>query len=225
VVETPEQIIKRLEKDALIVASGKTGLPEGMATESSYDLTTEPAYILTTMDPLKREEILQELYLRDGYQGQKRGNGTSDADIRAFSDYLRYSNIRQVDYEKALALYKGDNPINPYLQSGGGSGRKAPKQVTNPADLKAVFKKASQDLLGRAIDDNVAEQFVQSFQNQQIRQQTQMDTQSGGVVTQTPDAGVSAEKMIEQKFGEEVRVQNAANFGNIMDQMIKGLAR
>jgi hypothetical protein len=52
-----------------------------------------------------------------------------------------------------------------------------------------------------------------------------MATQSGGVVTQTPDAGVSAEKMIESQFGEEVRVQNAANFGNIMDQMIKGLAR
>jgi hypothetical protein len=225
VAETPEEIIKRLEEDALIVASGKTGLPEGMATASSYDLTTEPAYILTTMDPLKREEILQELYLRDGYQGQKRGNGTSDADIRAFSNYLRYSNIKQVDYEKALALYKGDNPVNPYLQAGGGSGRKAPKQVTNPADLKAVFKKASQDLLGRAIDDNVAEQFVQSFQNQQIQQQTQLETQSGGVVAQAPDAGVAAEKMIERKFGEEVRVQNAVNFGGIMDQMIKGLAR
>jgi hypothetical protein len=40
-----------------------------------------------------------------------------------------------------------------------------------------------------------------------------------------PDAGVSAEKMIERQFGQEVRVQNAVNFGGIMDQMIKGLAR
>jgi hypothetical protein len=165
--------------------------------------------------------------LRDGYGGSKRGNGLSSADISAFQDYLRYANIRGVDYEKALYLYKDDNPINPYLQAGGGGGggRKAPRQVTNPDDLKAVFKKASQDLLGRAIDDNVAEQFVQSFQNQQIQQQTQMDTQSGGVVAQAPDAGVAAEKMIERKFGEEVRVQNAVNFGGIMDQMIKGLAR
>lgn len=224
-VETPEQIIKRLEEDALIVSSNKTGLPEGMATANSYDLTTQPAYILTTMEPKEREEILQELYLRGGYQGQKRGNGTSDADIRAFGDYLRYSNIMQVDYEKALSLYKDQNPINPYLQAGGGGGRKAPRQVTNPADLKAVFKKASQDLLGRAIDDNVAEQFVQSFQNQQLQQQTRLEAQSGGVVAQAPDAGVAAEKMIEQKFGEEVRVQNAVNFGGIMDQMIKGLAR
>jgi len=223
---TPAQIEEKLRNEALIVSSSNTGLPEGMATESSYDLTTQPRYILTTMDPRKREEILRELYLRGGYQGQKRGNGISNSDISAFQDYLNYANIMGVDYEKALYLYKDQNPVNPYLQAGGGGGgRKAPRQVTNPADLKAVFKKASQDLLGRAIDDNVAEQFVQSFQNQQIQQQMQMDTQSGGVVAQTPDAGVAAEKMIERKFGEEVRVQNAVNFGGIMDQMIKGLAR
>jgi hypothetical protein len=222
---TPAQIEQKLRDEALIVSSSNTGLPEGMATSSSYDLTTQPRYILTTMDPRKREEILRELYLRGGYQGQKRGNGISNSDISAFQDYLNYANIMGVNYEKALYLYKDQNPINPYLQGGGGGGRKAPRQVTNPADLKAVFKKASQDLLGRAIDDNVAEQFVQSFQNQQLQQQTQLETQSGGVVAQAPDAGVAAEKMIERKFGEEVRVQSAVNFGGIMDQMIKGLAR
>ena len=224
---TPAQIEQKLRDQALIVSSSNTGLPEGMATSSSYDLTTQPRYILTTMDPRKREEILRELYLRGGYQGQKRGNGISNSDISAFQDYLNYANIMGVDYEKALYLYKDQNPVNPYLQAGGGGGggRKAPRQVTNPADLKAVFKKASQDLLGQAIDDNVAEQFVQSFQNQQLQQQTQLETQSGGVVAQAPDAGVAAEKMIERRFGEEVRVQNAVNFGGIMDQMIKGLAR
>lgn len=223
---TPAQIEQKLRDEALIVSSSNTGLPEGMATSSSYDLTTQPRYILTTMEPRKREEILRELYLRGGYQGQKRGNGISNSDISAFQDYLNYANIMGVNYEKAFYLYKDQNPVNPYLQAGGGGGgRKAPRQVTNPDDLKAVFKKASQDLLGRAIDDNVAEQFVQSFQNQQLQQQTQLETQSGGVVAQAPDAGVAAEKMIERKFGEEVRVQNAANLGNIMDKMIKGLAR
>lgn len=223
---TPAQIEQKLRDEALIVSSSNTGLPEGMATSSSYDLTTQPRYILTTMEPRKREEILRELYLRGGYQGQKRGNGISNSDISAFQDYLNYANIMGVNYEKALYLYKDQNPVNPYLQAGGGGGgRKAPRQVTNPDDLKAVFKRASQDLLGRAIDDNVAEQFVQSFQNQQLQQQTQLETQSGGVVAQAPDAGVAAEKMIERKFGEEVRVQNAVNFGGIMDQMIKGLAR
>ena len=222
---TPAQIEQKLRDEAFIVSSSNTGLPEGMATSSSYDLTTQPRYILTTMEPRKREEILRELYLRGGYQGQKRGNGISNSDISAFQDYLNYANIMGVNYEKALYLYKDQNPVNLYLQAGGGGGRKAPRQVTNPDDLKAVFKKASQDLLGRAIDDNVAEQFVQSFQNQQLQQQTQLETQSGGVVAQAPDAGVAAEKMIERKFGEEVRVQNAANLGNIMDKMIKGLAR
>lgn len=221
---TQEELEQQIRDAAGAVASSKTGLPVGVGRSDAYDLTTQPAYILSTLPPATRDPLLKELYLRGTYEGQKMGNGLSDADINAFQRYLRYSNFKEVPWEKALALFKRDFPVNPSLQAGGG-GRKAPKQVTNPADLKAVFKKASQDLLGRAIDDNIAEQFVQSFQNQQVQQQTQLDTQSGGVVVQAPDAGVAAQSMIEKKFGQEVRVQKAVDFGNIMDQMIKGLAR
>ena len=207
------------------VKSTNTGLPKEFDRETAYDLTTAPTYILGSLPPVERDKVLKTLFERGQYGGAKIQNGLGASDISAFQDLLYYANINNLDgqWQKALELYKQKFPISTSLQAGSGS--KVPRQVTNPDDLKAVFKKASQDLLGRTLDDKFAEQFVTSFQNQQIEQQTQMDTQSGGVVAQAPDAGVSAESMIEQKFGQEVRVQNAVNFGNIMDQMIKGLAR
>lgn len=199
-----------------------TGLPPGVKG-GIYDLGTAPRYLLNKMKPDFRDQILKTLYERGQYSGSKMGNGIEGSDVAAFTEFLAYANSLNMTYERALTVYKSTFP--PKASVIAGSGTRAPKQVSSPDDLKAVFKKASMDLLGRAVDDNVANQFVQSFQNQQIASQTKMATQSGGVVTQTPDAGVSAEKMIGSQFGEEVRVQNAANFGNIMDEMIKGLAR
>ena len=199
-----------------------TGLPPGVKG-GIYDLDTAPRYLLNKMTPSKRYDILKILFDRNQYSGAKMGNGIEGVDVAAFTEFLSYANSLNMTYDRALAVYKSQFP--PKTSTIAGSGTRAPKQVSSPDDLKAVFKKASMDLLGRTVDDNVANQFVQSFQNQQIATQTKMATQSGGVVTQTPDAGVSAEKMIGSQFGEEVRVQNAANFGNIMDEMIKGLAR
>jgi hypothetical protein len=199
-----------------------TGLPPGVKG-GIYDLDTAPRYLLNKMKPNTRYDILKTLFERGQYGGSKMGNGIEGVDVSAFTAFLSFANSLNMTYERALTVYKSQFP--PKASTIAGSGTRQPKQVSSPDDLKAVFKKASMDLLGRTVDDNVANQFVQSFQNQQIATQTKMDTQSGGVVTQTPDAGVSAEKMIESQFGEEVRVQNAANFGNIMDQMIKGLAR
>lgn len=208
--------------DAIDTSTIDTGLPPGVKG-GIYDLDTAPRYLLNKMTPSYRYDILKTLFERGQYGGSKIGNGIAGVDVSAFTAFLSYANSLNMTYERALTLYKSQFPVQPSVVSG--SGTRAPKQVSNPDDLKAVFKKASMDLLGRTVDDNVANQFVQSFQNQQIATQTKMATQSGGVVAQTPDAGVSAEKMIEQKFGEEVRVQNAVNFGGIMDQMIKGLAR
>jgi hypothetical protein len=212
-----------LDVNAAVDSSGiNTGLPPGISG-GIYDLDVYPRYELNRMKPSVRADILQILFERGQYGGSKMGNGIDSADVSAFRDLLAWANVQNKDYADALQLYKNQFPVKSSIIAG--SGIRAPKQVSNPDDLKAVFKKASMDLLGRTVDDDVANQFVQSFQNQQVRQQTQMATQSGGVVAQAPDAGVSAEKMIEQKFGQEVRVQNAVNFGGIMDQMIKGLAR
>ena len=199
-----------------------TGLPPGIKG-GIYDLDTSPRYLLNKMTPSKRYDILKILFDRNQYSGSKMGNGIEGVDVSAFTALLSFANSLNMTYDRALSVYMQQFP--PKASTIAGSGTRAPKQVSSPDDLKAVFKKASMDLLGRTVDDNVANQFVQSFQNQQIATQTKMATQSGGVVTQTPDAGVSAEKMIGSQFGEEVRVQNAANFGNIMDEMIKGLAR
>jgi hypothetical protein len=209
-------------QDYLNTSGMNTGLPVGQEWANAYDLNTDPGFLLNQMPPLLRDKTLKILFDHGQYGGSKMQNGTGPADISAFQDLLRYANVKNLKWTDALNAYQQDVPKKAGLFGGAG---KAPAQVTNPDDLKAVFKKASQDLLGRAIDDKLADHFVSTFQNQQVQQQAQVASKSGGVVVQAPDAGVSAQKMIEQKYGQEVRVQNAANFGNIMDQMIKGLAR
>lgn len=214
--------------NAATTTSSRTGLPEGQEpgkTEgfNPYDLTTEPQFRLTKLTPQVRDKVLKELYIRGQYGGSKMQNGLGPADISAFQDLLLYANIQGKSWEQAFELYKKDFPAKTSLSPG--AGRRAPKQVSSPDDLKAVFKKASQELLGMTPDSKLADHFVSTFQNQQIEAQNRLAEQSGGTVAQAPDAGVVAEKMITQQYGGEVRVQRATNFGNIMDQMIKGLAR
>ena len=206
------------------VTSSKTGIPVGQpTTKDAYDLTIEPQYRLYKLTPQVRDKILKELYVRGQYGSSKMQNGTGPADISAFGDLLYYANSKGKSWEQAFELYKKEFPIKTSLSAG--VSRRAPRQVSSPDDLKAVFKKASQELLGMTPDSKLADHFVSTFQNQQIEAQNKLATQSGGTVAQAPDAGVVAEKMITQQYGGEVRVQRATNFGNIMDQMIKGLAR
>ena len=217
-----EQEIVDSATDAYL-SQTKTGLPAGQEKPDSYDLTTQPKYILAKMGDVQRKKILKELYIRGQYGGSKMQNGLGTSDIGAFQDLLYYANVKGKPWQQAFDLYKKEFPAKTSLVPG--AGRVAPKQVSSPDDLKAVFKKVSQELLGRSVDSETANEFVAAFQKQQISMQTKLDKQSGGTVQQTPDASLVAEKMIGKKYGGELRVQRAVNFGSIMDEMIKGLAR
>ena len=79
--------------------------------------------------------------------------------------------------------------------------------------------------MGRAVDEKIADSFVSMIQAQERARQEQYQTQSGGIVEQTPDVGTLATKQIEEKFALEQRVQSAANAAGIIDNLVKGLAR
>ena len=195
----------------------------GNTTYTFYDPTADANFLLSTMNPKTRDDVLQILYEHGQYGGSKRGNGIQSQDINAFADLLYYSNAKGVPWNEALVPYKKDFSKDPSLVPG--SGRRAPIQVTNTNDIKAVFKKTAQSLLGRTVDDKIADSFVSMIQAQERAQAEQVNTQSGGVVQQTPDVAVMAQKTIEDKFAVEQRVQNAANAASIIDRMVKGLAR
>lgn len=192
-------------------------------TRSFYIPNDDANFILSTMVPAQRENLLKKLYERGQYGGAQRGNGLQSQDVGAMADLLYYANALGIPWEQALVRYERDFPVKTNLVPG--TGRRAPIQVSDSADIKKVFKATAQNLLGRAVDDKIADSFVSMIQAQQRAQQEQYQTQSGGVVEQTPDVAVMAQKQIESQFAVEQRVQNAANAASIIDNLVKGLAR
>ncbi len=145
---------------------------------------------LLRLKPVERENVLKKLYEAGQYGGSSRGNGFNPADISAFSSLLWYANYKKKDFKSALIDYERDFAKRPDLLQG--VGRKPPRQVTNTDEIRAVFNKTAQNMLGRKLPDNVAEQFVRTIQTQQATFQQQLATQSGGTLMQPADVGLSA---------------------------------
>lgn len=192
-------------------------------TRSFYMPNDDANFILSTMNPKQRDDALKILYERGQYGGAQRGNGLNNQDVAAFADLLYFSNALGKPWDQSLVEYKKTFPVKSTIVPG--SGRRAPIQVSNTDDIKKVFKNAAQQLLGRAVDEKIADSFVSMIQAQERARQEQYQMQSGGVVQQSPDVGTLATKQIEEKFALEQRVQSAANAAGIIDNLVKGLAR
>ena len=94
-------------------------------------------------------------------------------------------------------------------------------QLSNPADLKTVFKKAAQESLGRNLEDGDLNRLVETYQQQQLQYQKQVST--GGTTVQAPNAEVFATKNIEKDFGTEVNTRKLSDiFGAIDENLSKG---
>lgn len=192
-------------------------------TYSFYLPNDDANFLLTNMTPKQRENTLKILFERGQYAGAQRGNGFNTQDIGAMADLLYYANALGIPWDQAIVQYQKDFPVKTTLVPG--SGRRAPIQVSNTDDIKKVFKQAAQNLLGRAVDDKIADAFVGMVQAQQRAQQEQYQAQSGGVVQETANVATLAEQQIQSKFEVEQRVQSAANAAGIIDRLVKGLAR
>lgn len=204
----------------------KSGQPPKLnadGTRSFYVPNDDANFLLTNMTTATRENVLKKLYERGQYGGAQRGNGLNTQDIGAMADLLYYANGLGIPWDQALVQYQRDFPVKTNLVPG--SGRRAPIQVSNSDDIKKVFRNAAQQLLGRAVDDKLADSFVNMVQAEERARQQQYQTQSGGVVEQAPDVATMAQQQIESKFAVEQRVQNAANAASIIDNLVKGLAR
>jgi hypothetical protein len=94
--------------------------------------------------------------------------------------------------------------------------------VTNREEVLLAVKKAAQDLLGVELSPEDEAPIAEAFRRREIRQ-GQLAS-AGGVYEDAPSAAVFAEQQIRKTRGAEVQVQSMANFADIMDNVIKGLA-
>lgn len=184
-----------------------------LVTYGYYDINTDKNVILQQMKPTLRTQVLNGLALR--VSGYKPGNGLEDKDKAVFGDLLVYANVAGKPWSEAYADYVKQVPVVQKVS-------KAPLiRVTSADDVKAVFRKTAQDLLGRDVGDAAAATFADMYRKLQIG--TAQKMQKGGVVVQEPDASVLAEKKIEKQFGAQTQAYRAMQFMEIMDGAIKKL--
>lgn len=198
--------------------SGKlpvTSIVNGKQVDRYYDLTNDPNVILDTADPEELERILTGLESK--LKGYKRGASRA-ADRNAIEELLGFSNIIGRPYSLAYNEFMQRAPtIQPTAQ-------RAPTiRVTSVDDIKAVYRKTAQDLLGRNVSDDDALAFAKSYQQMQIA--TEKKAALGGVVQQEPRADVAAEEALLKARGSEAQAYRAQKFMGRMDELIARLGK
>jgi hypothetical protein len=199
----------------------KETLPQlGGFEPAGQTVANQPKYFSGDEDAINsysKETIAQLQYnlSKNGLMGRKYTPGIVDNQTRSgFKELLGISNRQGTDWVNALGSVS---------QAGVSTGTKLPAyQLTNPEDLKAVFRKAAQDSLGRNLQDGDINRLVETYQAQEAQYQKQVST-VGGVVTQAPSAQAFAQSAITKDFGTEVNTRKLSDiFGAIDANLSKG---
>lgn len=199
----------------------KETLPQlGGFEPAGQTVANQPKYFSGDEDAINsysKETIAQLQYnlSKNGLMGRKYTPGVVDNQTRSgFKELLGISNRQGTDWINALGSVS---------QAGASTGTKLPAyQLTNPEDLKAVFRKAAQDSLGRNLQDGDINRLVETYQAQEAQYQKQVST-VGGVVTQAPSAQAFAQSAINKDFGTEVNTRKLSDiFGAIDANLSKG---
>lgn len=186
---------------------------KGNEFEVFYSPTLDANVILNSLDPKNRAIILNGLATK--ISGYEPGTGYEDKDKKAFADLLEYANVSGLPYAEAYRDFMQRVPNSSYV-------KKAPSiRVTSADDLKAVFRKASTDLLGYEIDDTTAQNFAQSYRQIEIAEGQKQS--GGGVYEAAASPSTIAEQQILQQFKPEAQSFAAGNYAQIMDARIKEL--
>ena len=155
-----------------------------------------------------RQSVLEQLK-EYGFYGNRKV-GEPDADLRAIEQWLDEANLAGVTRERYLVeLAKTGRKER-------GSGAPRRYRVSNPDDLKAVFKRVAQETIGRGFTDDEATKAVQAYQQRELEAQQAMF--AGGTVTEQPSADVFAQQFAQQVAPTEA---NGYKFLGYMNQLFQ----
>jgi hypothetical protein len=187
------------------VPYGRQEYPKATQVQPRYFSGDED--MINAMSPEQLADVQYNLYL-SGQLGKNYTPGVVDSQTRsAFRDVLGVANRESTDWVTAIKTLKaaqvpgGDLPTF---------------RLSNPDDLKTVFRRAAQEMLGRTLSDEDMKDLVDTFQQRELRFQKQ--AAAGGTVTEGPQVETFAEKQLTSKFGSEVNVRNMQDIFSQIDQ-------
>lgn len=192
---------------------GLVGRSNNIEQDFQYDLSegaVRNLYAEWSANPAAKQLYL-DILKRKGYYG--RGQvGVPQDDIQAIKSLLNDANIEGLTYDRYLdELLKG----RPDQGAGGGGGAPRRYRLSNPEDLRAVFKRAAQDIIGRGFTDEEAERAVQAYQQREIEAQ-QAYYSGAAQVTEAPSAQAFAQRFAQQIAPTEA---NAYKFLGIVNSI------
>lgn len=143
----------------------------------------------------------------------------------AFRKVLEIANRAGTDWATALQDL-ADKPSLADMLGGGGSTR-APfsPRVSNPDDLREVFKQTAYNVLGgKFTDDEQLQRFVDTYQQQEINaQRAAYDTAAaGGTTVEQPQADTAALEQLKSDDPAAYGAAQFANYGRMIRDMLTG---
>lgn len=171
-----------------------------------YNLNNDPTVEFTQMSEQKRENIAQRLDAR-GFN-----TGTAPQFIASLEYLMEFGNNIGRDWETALNVIERITPMEQEKVY-------APRyRVTSPDDIRAVADESARRVLGRKFTADELNQFVQSYQQQEVAYQQAME--GSGVVTSAPSVGTAAQTFAERVDPSQA---NAYRFLGFFDQLAGSL--
>lgn len=180
-----------------VLARGQYSEDEALSEIARFGTVAERAAVLNRLAVL-------------GLYGKSRpsSTGVSSRDISAVKQALLYANTEGVTLDVALNLMAADPNIK--AKASGGRVRTTPKQ-----DLRAVFKQATQSVLGRDLSDAEVERFIRSYNAMEVSEAM------GGAVA--PSAQTAALESAQVAAPDEAGAMQLLGYANVIDQLMKGL--
>lgn len=169
-------------------------------------------YQLATYGPERQAQIITQLQ-KAGYLTDKHKFGDPlSKPIAAFASLMAEANLTGQTWE-AMLQFRQSNPVS------GTTGGLQTYRVSNPADLRSVFRKAAQSTLGRGdLPSEQVDRMVNAYQ--QAERGYQQQAAAGGTVTEAPSATTFAQERIEQKNPDEATAYKFAQYAQVFEKLL-----
>jgi hypothetical protein len=184
-------------------------LPGGQTVEPQYFEGDE--YNISTLDPVEIRKIQARLQKGGFYLGNNFSMGTVDPQtIAAYSRAMVQANLNFTDVETVI-----ENAQTVPYSSGAGGGLPRYK-VTSSADLINVFDRASQDVLGRTLDQEEVSKLVKAYQATELGSLKSRQS----VSAQAPTAQAFGQDQIAAENTQEADAYKFSQYAQAFEQLL-----
>lgn len=198
------------------VAAGDTSQLSTASIQFAKYFTGDDYTIPATLAPETRAELQQTMYDRGLYGATKPKigyGGWQNEDVSAFNQVLAYANASGTDWQTALKSM-------PQQAASSAPRQTATVNLSNPEDLKAVYKKAMTDITGGGpVSEQDLDKFVSAYQGMEKTQQQQQiqdqmtaaagDYTPGELAQQQTDLGTAGK--LASSLGSAPSLSDVAN--------------